>query len=193
MKNPAALRGRCDKRQGNNSTLERRTGRLNAQCGTMRIRQRTRQEAKGAEVENRRARVRPGVRDRIPGCSGEGMRSSGHTVLHRKLDQPGRVLDAQLVYDVAAMHFHRAHADPEPFGAERIRVTAGDELQHLPLAGRQRFAQRRQEQLVGIGLEEVASRACASVVARRCSSEAAASAANRSSTCRSSSSYWRGC
>jgi len=57
----------------------------------------------------------------------------GQVMLYGKLDQLGRILHADFVHDVAAMHFHGSDANPQPGGDAQIRLTAGHELQHLAL------------------------------------------------------------
>ncbi len=61
-------------------------------------------------------------------ASGDDQRTRrlNHTMFYGELDQAGRVLNADLIHDIAAMHFYRAHADLQPFGNERIRVAVGD-------------------------------------------------------------------
>lgn len=69
--------------------------------------------------------------DRLRGrdrCGEKGCSSLNQVMLNRKLDQVGRVLDAELVHDIAAMHFHCPHANAQVVGDMLVQLAAGDQL-----------------------------------------------------------------
>jgi hypothetical protein len=55
------------------------------------------------------------------------------------LDQLGRILHADFIHDVAAVHFHRAHADLKPPSHWLIEQVVGDEVRDSSFARGQSF------------------------------------------------------